>query len=308
MCMIFIFVVLVAMAALLPIIESTVVIEELKEFVDTLRTHLDNICADIQKITGERYCKEIQIYDVKVSIKSVADSAVLFVDSVDNLFYYCMETDFSEIKKNAAENNMVPLQKFVALMDEYLKQIGTKYESFRSDCKTAKRECCAAAERCYKLRAEANTKKNASRVIGGTVTSATIVGGTVASIVAGVFTLGIGTAVGLPLTAAASVTAGTVTHFVAKDYAKAENVFRRFSTKFNSLSLALEIKDKAASVHREIERYENSYRPLQYMHDHIYSSLCTTLDRLYSLSSTNRQATAECLNEIKSCKESVNKI
>lgn len=285
---------------------SEVVLTSLKEFVETLKKELKGICADVENIKYESYCKEIQIHDVKDSINSVANSALKFVDSVDDLFYYCMKTDFSEIKKNAAKNDMVPLQKFVALMDKYLQQIGVKYDLFCDDCKTAMKKCGAAAERCYKLQAKANTRKNASRAIGGTVTTAAIVGGTVASIVAGVFTFGIGTAIGLPLTAAASVTAGAVTHVVAEDFAKMEDVFRRYSGKFSLLlSLALDIKENAASVHREVEKYENSHRPLQYIDVHNYSSICATLDKLYSLSSQNRQTTEECLEEMKSCKENV---
>ena len=175
-----------AEASLDPIVgflESVAVIEALRKFVDFVEHELNNICEDIQGLNCESYSKHIQIYDVKVSIRSVADSVVEFVDSVDDLFYYCMKTNFLEIKENAAEDNLNPLQKFVALMDDYLKKIGYKYESFRTDCNNAMRECNAAAERCCKLQAEANTKKNASRVIGGTATAATIVGGTVTSVV-----------------------------------------------------------------------------------------------------------------------------
>ena len=69
-------------------------------------------------------------------------------------------------------------------------------------------------------------------MVGGAATTATIVGGTAASIIAGVFSLGIGTVIGLPLTAAASITAGAVTQVVAEEYADAEGVFR--NTPINS--------------------------------------------------------------------------
>ena len=292
---------------LVKVFENEAILTVLREFVGTLRNELSNVCAGIENINGESYCRKIQIYDVKDSIKSVADSAEVFVDSVDDLYYYCMTTNFSEIKEDSAKGKMEPLLNFIVLMDKYLQQIGIKYQSFRTDCRTAMRECGAAAERCCRLQAEANTKKNVSRVIGGTATTATIVGGTIASVVAGVFTLGIGTAIGLPITAAAATTVGTVTHLVAEDYAKMEDVFRSYSTKFSSLlSLAIDIKDKAAFAHREIQRFENSHRPLLYLHNYIsYDSICAMLDKLYNLSSRNRQATEECLKKMKSCKESV---
>ena len=93
------------------------------------------------------------------SIRSVVNSAVLLVDSVDDLYYYCSKANFSEIKASAYNNDLNPLVKFVALMNGYLKSIGVKYESFRADCRTAIRECNAAADRCCRLQAEAKTKK-----------------------------------------------------------------------------------------------------------------------------------------------------
>ena len=289
------------------LIESDETIELLKSFVKTSRNELENIYAEIERLSSESYRKKIQIYDVKASIRSVADSAVLFVDSVDDLFYYCKETDFQEIKRAAAEDNLIPLEKFVALMDWYLKQIGLKYESFLTDCKTSIRECNAAAEKCCILQAEAKTRKNASRLVGGVTTSALIVGGTAVSIIAGIFTFGIGTAIGLPITAAVSATAGVATHFIAEDFAKAEDVFRSYSSKFSSLtSLALQIKDNAAEVHREVERFENSHGSLHYLDNHTYYSICTTLDRLHNLSSANRLITVQCLQEVKRCKDNCN--
>ena len=286
--------------------ENENVLAILKDFVKALRKELSNICADIEKIKGESYCGEIQVYLVKDSIKSVAESAEAFVDSVDDFYYYCKKTKFSEIKKSVAQGDMVPLKQFVALMGNYLKKIGTKYQSFCTDCTTAMRECGAAAERCCRLQAEANTKKNVSRVIGGTATTATIIGGTIASVVAGVFTLGIGTAIGLPITVVASVTAGTVTHLVAEDYAKMEDVFRSYSTKFSSLlSLAIDIKSEADSACRKVERFENNYSLLEYSNEYSYDSICDILDKLYNLSSKNRETTEECLKEMKSCKERV---
>ena len=310
MCMIFILIVVLAsMDDLTKVLANDKVPTELKGFVGGLYTEFNNIRADIEDVKGESYCREIQIYYVKDSINAVANSAVVFVWSVHELFCFSKQTNFLEIKKNVTKGNMAPLQHFIALMDKYLQQIGIKYESFRTDCKTAMEECGEAAERCYKLQAKANTRKKASRVIGGTATTAAIVGGTVASIAAGIFTFGIGTAIGLPLTAAVSGTVGTVTHIVAKDYAKMEDVFRSYSTKFNSLlSIALDIKDQAVSAHMEVQKFENRYSHLQYTHYYSYAAICAMLDKLQSISGTNSEMTEESLQEIKRCKEMVNSI
>ena len=186
----------------------------LKNYATNLNRELENICADTERIDNEEYRKVIQIIDVKQSIKSVASSGQAYVDSVDDMFYYYTNTNFSNIKESASNNDLIPPQNFVALMDNYLKQIGIKYESFCDDCKTAIDECNAAANRCCRLQAEARTRRRASRVIGGSVTAATIIGGTAISIAAGVFTFGIGTAIGLPLTAVVSTTAGVATHVI----------------------------------------------------------------------------------------------
>ena len=293
--------------ALTSFLSNERVIDELKNFAGTLKLELSNICADIERLNYEKYRKVTQTQDVAQSIRSVANSAVLFVDSVDDLYYYCRETNFSEIKASAYNNDLNLLLKFVAFMDGFLISIGIKYESFRADCRTAIKECNAAADRCCRLQAEARTRRNATRVIGGVATTAITVGGTAASILAGVFTLGIGTAIGLPLTAAASATAGAVTHVVEKEFAGAEGVFREYSHNFSSLtSLAIDINDRAAQVHREVVRFDNSHRSLRYVDHHTYHSICTVLDRLYELAREYRPATANCLEEAKSCKENVN--
>ena len=293
--------------ALTSFLSNERVIDELKSFAGTLKLELSNICADIERLNHEKYRKVSEIQEVTQSIRSVANSAVLFVDSVDDLYYYCMKTNFSEIKASAYNKDLNPLLKFVALMDGFLKSIGIKYESFQADCRTAIKECNAAADRCCRLQAEARTRRDATRIIGGVATATTIVGGTAASIIAGVFTLGIGTAIGLPLTAAASFTAGAATHVVSEEFAGSERVFRKYSHKFSSLtSLALDINDRAAQVHREVERFDNSQISLHCLDHHTYHSICTVLDRLYELAREYRPATANCLEEAKRCKENVN--
>lgn len=279
------------------------VIKIQEELVETLKKEQ---YTDIEKHSSLSFHQKNQMHRAKENIKSIEKNAVCFVHSIDDLLICCMNTNFSEIKECLAQNDLNPLQKFMNSMDEYLNKIVMEHESFHAECQTGIRECIAAAEECNKLQALQKKKKNTSKA-----TSRAGVTPSAALIIAGIFPLGIGTAIARPLLAGSSagsvtgsatagvITVGSATAGVIRvasgcfnKFAVAESMFRSYSKKLTSAtSLAMDMKEKVDRVHKEVKRFENSRRPLLYLDSHSYSSLCEVLDKLYEVSSPHRSAT-----------------
>ena len=128
-----------------------------------------------------------------------------------------------------------------------------------------------AAGFCERKAVLANMQKHATRTVGGTVATgvfaAGVAGGVAASVVAGIFTFGIGTIVGLSLTAAGSVAAGSgiaaltgvATHCIAVDRQKLETEFRTLLRSFREVeSHAMRVEDFINALQTIVELISNS--------------------------------------------------
>ncbi len=133
---------------------------------------------------------------------------------------------------------------YVAQSRHHLDRIYALYNNVKESMEKAKTACKSAITFCEEIGREAKTKKNTTRVIGGTVTAGAIVTGI---IVAGLFTFGIGTAVGLGITAVAAggaittgaVTAGAAgvgTHLLATKFKSIEDTCRKQCSKFDDFN------------------------------------------------------------------------
>ena len=156
-------------------------------------------------------------------------------------------------------------------------------------------------------------EKKFTKAAGGLFTAGVVAGGIGASVAAGVFTMGIGTIVGVTATAAsagatAAVSAGTVgvTCYVASKFSKAEIKFRGFRDKFLFLkSQIFEIDRLANRAKGQVGSYARSLNSLEYVDKHSYKSVCDTLDRLYEIAKELRPKAKELMNNVKACAERV---
>lgn len=82
------------------------------------------------------------------------------------------------------------------------------YSTFKSDCKDASKCAGKAALKCKREGDRLNSNKKVSTAVGGGLAVAGVGIGVVLSKVAGIFSFGIGTVVGLATTAAVTTTAG----------------------------------------------------------------------------------------------------
>jgi len=272
-----------------------------------MRDDLINILTQIEQIY---YCEYVKCFDastLRSTIRDVADAAFKYADSVKDLYYFCNQSNISEIKENLSKGNSKPLCQFVQRKSFYIEETISHHSFFCASLDAVRVALSTAAEDVVKNQSKAKLKKNATRAVGGSTTAAVLVGGATVSFVAGYFTFGIGTAIGLPLTAAVGATTGIVTHFVANDFHKAEKALRNHAGKFASLKdIAEKINEPIIVLNRQVVTFDRRHRSLQHMEQHHdYHSCCSTLDSLYELSSTQYPTITQLLDDIQLIKDRI---
>lgn len=144
----------------------------------------------------------------------------------------------------------------------HLKEAQNKYSTFESDCREASRFAGRAASACKREGDRLNRNKKIGGVVGGGVAAAGIGTGVALSVVAGIFTFGVGTVIGLATTAAASTVAGVVTGVGTAIYAVdchlAERKLDEVSRNFDSLTRKAEcLQDEVPKVHDATKKLQD---------------------------------------------------
>ena len=241
-----------------------------------------NAAQNVQAILLEVGNKQIKgIQQVKETLRnliSFAGIANAFLDKVAAMLYYCQSDSVAAVEGlNSLPPNLDTVPDWLGLLDKLATEAINKHSELADAYKTARDHCRVAAEVCAHMARESQRKKRATRGIGGTAAGAALAGGTAAaaggvvatgvaiSAIAGVFTLGIGTIVGLGITAvtgtavgvtgvAAGVATAVVTHCIASDYAKSEAAFRKICGEFDALlDFAYDLRGGVAQVHATLE-------------------------------------------------------
>lgn len=131
------------------------------------------------------------------------------------------------------------IDQLIAKMKENIVASEQKYDKFSESNAAFVNNCRLAAEECQKLAEEQKTKQRITQVAGGLGTAAVGAAGITTTILVGVFTFGVGFAVGFPLTLAATAAtasaAGITTAVVAQQFGKGAELFKEASVKAGRL-------------------------------------------------------------------------
>ena len=242
------------------------------------------------------------------SVESVLEAGFIFIDTVDDFFYYGKETDFEGIKRDIRDQNTAELMAFISKMDDWLENVRKSYEKFKKECKKSSDMCTKWANYCASHQADARLKKHATRAVGGTATAVMLGGGIAASAVAGALTLGIGAIVGLSLTAAGlcafSLGTAVATGVTAYHFSEAEAAFKSASSNFLKLANhGIELKSYFSDIHQQVTRFKTNHSFLSKTNHSDINTLCSTLDRLKSLLESQRLLTSQARNTLLTFKQ-----
>ncbi len=229
-------------------------------------------------------------YSIRTEARKLVNCTYAYVDRINDLFFYGSRRDIQRIKTGIENDNFEPLKNFIDDLCRYITNADHKFKKFKKAFETVKTSCTQAALECNHKAIEATSKKTATKAIGGVASGVAIVGGVgtgvVLSVVAGIFTFGIGAVVGLSLTAAGTIVAGTTvgaagaigTHLLSSNFEDDEKklssladtydqLLRNISDKHNNcLKLRMrlesllyrtnEISEQTAANRRQIDRQD----------------------------------------------------
>ena len=173
------------------------------------------------------------------------------------LFQYAdlSERKSRQIKKDVRRGDYSSLTDYLLLVKTYLKNSTERFGEFEKAYADAVALYDQTAIAIGIKKAKAKTKQTVTQVVGGAtagaaiaggVTTGVVVAGVATSVVAGVFTFGIGTVVGLAITgagagavAAGGVGAGVVTGLLARKFKRVVKAFKKMSKDMERLDVAM---------------------------------------------------------------------
>lgn len=192
---------------------------------------------------------KLELSKILKGLKELSLLAYQYVKKVNTLYGYGKDyEEFAEIIKQIAQGDSEQLKAFTRQLQRCLNRAKGKCSDWKTKKFEVQDKISSALSNCEFERKCASAKKTATKVVGGTAATAAIgagVGtGVTLSVVAGVFTFGIGTIVGLGLTAAGAATTGAAvaggtavgTHFIAKKFEKLEKSLKAITSSVNILN------------------------------------------------------------------------
>ena len=294
-----------------------------KEVVDISQKVLQAV-----KEAGNEEIQDIyQVKDALHRLTSVVEAAYEFLDKVDDIFYYCQSDSMEEAIRelSCSPPDLNPVCDLLSLLGNSLEKAESKYSELVEACNVASQSCREAAEMCARKETDSQNKKGITKGVGGTVAGVTLAGGTAAaaggvaaggiaiSAVAGAFTFGIGTIVGLGVTAVAvgvvglgglatGVGTAVATHRIAKKYQESADNFRRIRAEFDALlGFAYDLKEGVAQVHTTQVNISAKVDNVKDSTDKENIALIKeTLKRLEKACTDTYATTSACRDEVKS--------
>ena len=291
-----------------------------------------NISQKVLQAVKEAGDEEIQaVFHVKDALHHltlVVEAAYEFLNEVDDIFYYCQSDSMKEAirKLSCSPPDLSRLRNLLSQLGNSLEMAESKYSMLVEICNVASQSYCEAAKTCACKETDSQKKKGVTKGVGGTVAGVTLAGGTAAaatgvaiggvaiSAVAGVLTFGVGTIVGLGVTAAvtggvvglgglaAGVGTAVATHHIAKKYQDSEDNFRRIGAEFKALlGFANELNEEVSQVHTtqvNISAKVNNVKDSTDKED--IALIKETLKRLEQACSDTYATISACRDEVKS--------
>ena len=231
---------------------------------------------------------------------------------MEAIIEHCNEDEIVKIQGEVTKGNFRCVENFLAELKTKMADCEKTYHLFNENCTKVQTSSTEAAAECSKQAEKADTTKTRTQAVGGSVAAgllATGVGGAViggvgiaASVVAGVFTFGIGTPIGLIITGAAvtglagtaGVATAVTTGVIASKYDKFVKKLRQIKESFDKLY------ESACSLVKNLDDLKVQVDSLDYVIKYLekansteekdISAICQRLQKVH-VETTNLQTT-----------------
>ena len=223
--------------------------EQLLELGKKIDVLVDDVYASFCTLDDSRIsATSLARHSIRVNLGTATRNAFYFVNKIDEFMLYAQDSErMAKVTADVTQGNFGELDLLLRQLSDCLEQSMNYYAIFQESCNQAKKECETGAEICASKSRETRLSKKKTQIKGGVLAGAGLsgavavaAGGTVASVVAGIFTAGIGTVVGLAVTAGvtavtlggAGTTAAIATAVVANNYDDLIEKFHRLGRAF----------------------------------------------------------------------------
>ena len=252
---------------------SKVLTDAIDQSLESFRSSLDIIKSGLPAKEDEMELKDSKTKIVDGAEKGIAKMDE-FISKVTSVFHFS-ELEVEKINEGIKSNDYKELRNYANRLSGTIneakdcrKEAENTFDCLLEECEKARMYCCEKGK-------TAQIKKHTVRAVGGTAAAAIIaVGagtGVTLSIIAGVFTFGIGAIVGLSLTAAGTAAAGVAAgagtgvamHYIGKYYAEAEEKFEYLTNAFsNAAKQFTNVFDVVDRLNRDVERMSHDIEEL----------------------------------------------
>ena len=235
-----------------------------QELIDTISSAADVTIARFNALHYEKINRKGRGKELQRSLKRAAEKSFIFAGRVGDLYQY--GGDKARQTRIRAElckenGNLTLLNNYISELQRRLSKCEESYKKVQEAVNELIKDSQEAAAFCEKKALEASGKRNITNGIGGTVAAgsaaagaatAVTTGGAAISAAVGPFTFGIGTIVGLGVTAAAAaivgggvaVGAGIATYQIASNFKKVAVEFKQLQWSYNRIqSCASNVED-----------------------------------------------------------------
>lgn len=228
----------------------------------------------------------------------------------------------TQIQLGVRNLNYSPLVELLWQISVCLNRAAGIHIIFQENCNLASGLCASLVEVCSSNAHRARNRRRRTQIAGGVGSGLALVGsvgvavgGTIASVVAGVLTGGAGAAVGLPLTAAATVAlAGTgavgaaVTAISAERY---EQIASRFSQLSNSLvsmgNISDDLIDRINDLNTALTNRQETSDEITHWLEHdgqVHAeAICSALERLTEICCSTQDSTSPCREVLRNLRD-----
>ena len=258
-----------------------------------------------------------QVKTALCAMKLSVEIASCLLDKVVDISYYFQSKSMKDAiqKLSCTPPDLNPLRDLLSLLGNTLQMAESKYSELVEACDVASQSCHEAAEMCARNVTDSQKKKGVTKGVSGTAATAggIAAGGIAISVVTGALTFGMGTIVGLGVTAVAvgvvglagfatGVGTAVATDHIAKKYQESEDNFRRIGGEFDALlGFANELKEGVAQVHTTQVNISANVNNVKDSKDNESIALIKeALKRLKKTCTDTYVTTSECRDEVKS--------
>eukprot|EP00118_Oscarella_pearsei_P003318 m.13880 g.13880 ORF g.13880 m.13880 type:complete len:298 (+) comp25279_c0_seq1:286-1179(+) len=209
---------------------------------------------DLRKLESE--VRELRNRRTEIIIQMVpmTEEMEQYLGTIGDLIFMCSE---QKVAGKAKKGEMRSLTNLLRLLDEQFQRISTAHSATAKCIVRVRNACNDAKELASSKKSKAKKKQTVVRGVGGAASAVGLAAGTTLSIVAGVFTFGIGAIVGLSVTAGVTTVTGigaaVGTAVLADDCSDVIRKCDTLSTQFgNLLGITVAVQNCLSDTHGKV--------------------------------------------------------